>query len=248
MRPEEFTAMLDVDEVHWWYRARREIVNAVLDGLALPAEARILDAGSGSGRTLDELARRGPVSGLDASPAGVEAARRRGHADVHVGRVEELPWADGTFDLVTCLDVVEHTPDDRRTLAELRRVTAPGGVLVVTVPALPSLWSTHDEMNQHYRRYTRRTLREAAAGVGWQPVRDTFFNTILLPPGALVRWAQRLRPGAASGRSDVELTPTRLNAVLQWPMRLEAALIRHGRRLPVGMSLLATFRNSQGPP
>ena len=121
-------ATLAVDEHHWWYRGRRRVIRAELDRLALPAGARILDAGCGSGRTLVELAGYGAeVSGIELNTDAAELARRRGLGDVQIGRLEELPWDDGTFDLMTCLDVIEHVPDDVSALAELRRVTRPGG-------------------------------------------------------------------------------------------------------------------------
>ncbi len=123
-------AMLDVDEHHWWYRGRRVIIKAELDRLPLPAPAtaHVLDAGCGSGRTLQELADYGQVSGIELDPGAAEvAAGRDPRFDVRVGRLEELPWPDDTVDLITCLDVIEHTPDDRATLASLRRVTKPGG-------------------------------------------------------------------------------------------------------------------------
>src|ERR1700751_2869955 len=148
-------ATLAVDEHHWWYRGRRRIIRAQLDRLPLPAGARILDAGCGSGRTLQELADYGEGSGLELNPEAAELARGRGLGEVAIGRLEELPWDDETFDLITCLDVIEHTPDDRVTLRELRRVTRPGGHLLVTVPAYQALWSQHDVDNHHFRRYER---------------------------------------------------------------------------------------------
>src|SRR5438270_9171810 len=139
-------AMLEVDEHHWWYRGRRRIVRTELDRLPLPDAARVLDAGCGSGRTLEELVDYGSVSGIELNPDAAAIARGRGRDgfDVRVGRLEELPWEDGTFDLITCLDVIEHTPDDRATLTSLRRVCKPGGWLLVTVPAYQALWSRHD--------------------------------------------------------------------------------------------------------
>ena len=237
----EFQAMLASEERHWWYRGRRRVLRAALARLGLPCDAELLDAGCGSGRMLDELAAYGRVTGVDASRTAVAAARARGY-EVFVATVERLPFASSRFDLVTCLDVVEHTPDDRRTLAELRRVTRPGGRLLVTVPAYPSLWSTHDEVNHHYRRYRRRSLLDAATGAGWTPVTSTHFNTFLLPPAALVRLAARRRP-ATRWRSDLERSPARFDGVLELPLRFEAALVRHGVRLPAGLSLLALLRN-----
>jgi SAM-dependent methyltransferase len=240
MTHDELHAMLSRDDEHWWYRGRRKVLNAELDRLPLEPEARLLDAGCGSGRTLDELARYGRVSGVDLSPDAVETARRRGHDDVRVARVEELPFADATFDVVTCLDVVEHTPDDRAALAELRRVTRPGGLLLVTVPAYQALWSWHDEVHRHFRRYDSSSLRAAAHSAGWRVVTDTHFNSLLLPPAAAVRLAQRRRH--AHAHSDLDLTPPALNGVLELPLRLESRLIATGSRLPAGLSLLAVLR------
>ena len=164
----EFQAVLDHEERHWWYRGRLRVVRQQVARLNLPPGARILDAGCGSGRVLDELAQFGQVAGVDASPVAVTAAHRRGHVDVSLARVEELPFGDESFHLVTCLDVIEHTRDDTRALGELLRVTRPGGYLLVTAPAYPSLWSSHDDRNDHFRRYRRGTLRAVAANAGWQ--------------------------------------------------------------------------------
>jgi len=236
----ELQTMIHRDERHWWYRGRRRIVRAVLDEVELPHRSSILDAGCGSGRTLDELRAYGVTSGLDASPAAVAVARARGH-DVRLGAIETAPYAAASFDLVTCLDVIEHTPDDRRTLRELRRLCRPGGKLLVTVPAYQSLWSPHDVANQHYRRYTAQRLRAAAREAGWELVRDSYFNSVLLAPAAAVRIAQRARRDGTH-RSDLRLTPSWLDAALELPLRLEAGALRAGVRLPAGLSLLAVFR------
>jgi SAM-dependent methyltransferase len=236
----ELHAMLENDERHWWYRGRRRVLRAELDRLGIPAGADILDAGCGSGRTLDELADYGSVAGVDVSAEAVTAAQARGHEDVVQAAIEQLPHAAGRFDLITCLDVIEHVPDDVAALRELRRVTRPGGRLLVTVPAYPALWSSHDERNLHFRRYRRRALATAAAAAGWKRVRDTHFNALLLVPAAAVRLAERagLTPRAGS---DLDRTPPVLDRLLERPLEIEAALLRRGCRLPAGLSLLAVF-------
>jgi SAM-dependent methyltransferase len=243
MDPRLMQAMLDVDERHWWYRGRRRIVRAELDRLPLAAGARVLDAGCGSGRTLQELTGYGEVSGLELDPDAAAAAAARGRGEVRVGRLEELPWEDDTFDLITCLDVIEHTADDRATLSELRRVCKPGGWLLVTVPAYQALWSLHDAANHHYRRYGRRALRLAATETGWRTQRMTSFNSILLPPAAIVRIAQRGRQPDSGYTPELELGPAWLNEVLERPLRLEARWLARGGTLPAGLSLLAVFEN-----
>jgi SAM-dependent methyltransferase len=239
----EFQTMLALDDRHWWYRGRRRVVRAVLDSLGIPDGAQLLDAGAGSGRTLDELAAYGHVAGIELNPVGVEAARSRGYSDVAEAPVEAIPHPDASFHLVTCLDVLEHTRDDVGSLRELRRVMRPGGALVVTVPAYPWLWSRHDELNRHYRRYTRRSLRRAAEAAGWGVERMTGFNAVYLLPAAAVRIARRGREADES--SELALTPPALNGVLELPLRAEAALIARGVSLPAGLSLLAVLRAAE---
>jgi SAM-dependent methyltransferase len=241
-------AMLELDDRHWWYRGRRRIIRAELDRLPLPASARVLDAGCGSGRTLDELSPYGEVFGIELDPGAADVARARGRGEVVVGRLEELPWEDGSFDLITCLDVIEHTPDDRVTLSELRRVSRPGGYLLVTVPAYQGLWSTHDVANHHYRRYSRARLRAAARDAGWRVTRITSFNGLLLAPAAAVRLAERRRLREPNGDYKPELTlgPDWLNSLLEQPLRLEARWLSSGRTMPAGLSLLAVLENPGG--
>jgi SAM-dependent methyltransferase len=235
-------AMLDLDEHHWWYRGRRLILRTELERIRLPEDAVILDAGCGSGRTLQDLAAYGAVYGIELDPEAAAFAASRGLGEVEVGRVEELPWPDEIFDLITCLDVLEHTPDDRVALTELRRVCKPGGYLVVTVPAYQALWSVHDAANHHYRRYSRRTLRLAVLESGWTLKRMTSFNSILLPPAAFVRLSQRRRQPDSDYTPDLKLDPPWLNALLERPLRLEARWLDRGGTLPAGLSLLAVLQ------
>jgi SAM-dependent methyltransferase len=234
---------LAVEENHWWYHGRRRIVVDLVAGLPLPPEPRILDAGCGSGRNLAELARFGTAVGLEPSERGAEVARERGVGEVVEASIDTMPFEDASFDLVCLLDVLEHIEDDRRALRELRRVARPGGLLLITVPAYPQLWSSHDELNLHYRRYTRPVLLERAVEAGWRPLRTTHFNLLLLPVAAAWRFAERLRPDKDDDHQTSELvrTPASVNWLLEQPLRAEAALLRGGRRIPAGLSLVGIF-------
>jgi SAM-dependent methyltransferase len=243
MDQEFMRATLEVEDHHWWYRGRRRVIRAELDQLPLPDRACILDAGCGSGRTLVELAGYGDVKGIELDSDVAAVARERNLGEVAEGRVEELPWDEETFDLITCLDVIEHTPDDRRALEELYRVCRPGGFTLVTVPAYQGLWSVHDEVNHHYRRYSRRSLQTAALESGWSVARTTGFNSLLLPPAAAVRLVRRFaRNGNGSEHNDLYAAPRWLNEVLEQPLRAEARWLSYGRTLPGGLSLLAVLR------
>ncbi len=230
------------EDRHWWYRGRRTVIEGVIDSLRLPARARILDAGCGSGRNMLELARHGTVTGVELSETSVALARERRAGEVVAGSVLEMPFPPDSFDLAVSLDVIEHLQDDLAALRELRRTVAPGGALLVTVPAYPSLWSGHDEINHHYRRYTRRSLQRVAEQAGWEQVRTTYFNSLLLPMAALLRVMERLNTKTTESSLDLWVPPAPVNWLLERPLALEAALIAHGARIPAGLSLLAVFR------
>jgi len=237
-----------VEDRHWWYRGRRRIVLDTVAGLALPPGAAILDAGCGSGRNLAELARFGRPVGLEPSARGAELARARGVGEVVQAGIDAMPFADASFDLITCLDVLEHIEDDRGALRELLRVARPGARLLVTVPAYPRLWSSHDELNLHCRRYTRADLLARASEAGWLPRRTTHFNALLLPLAAAWRLGDRLRARDAPPTSELVRTPDALDWLLEQPLRAEAALLRSGRRIPAGLSLVGVFESRAGQP
>jgi SAM-dependent methyltransferase len=231
-----------VENRHWWYRGRRRVLERVIADLRLPARARVLDAGCGSGRNMVELARHGEVTGVELSPTSAALARERRTGEVIEGSLMQMPFAADSFDLAVCLDVIEHLRDDRGALRELRRVIAPGGALLVTVPAYQWLWSGHDEVNHHCRRYNRRTLLAAADDAGWRSTRTTYFNSLLLPVAIVLRALDKLNRRATESSLDLWVPPAPVNWLLQQPLNLEAAAIARGGHIPAGLSLLAVLR------
>jgi SAM-dependent methyltransferase len=229
------------EDRHWWYRGRRHVLDLLLAGLDFPPGVSILDAGCGSGRNMLELQRYGTVTGLELSSPSVQAARARNVGEVVQGSVMEMPFADNSFQLAVSLDVIEHLEDDRGALRELRRVVAPGGRLLVTVPAYQWLWSRHDEINHHHRRYSRRTLLQAAGEAGWSAERTAHFNSLLLPVAMVMRALEPLNRGGTASSLDLWVPPAPLNWLLQQPLNLEGALIGRGLAIPAGLSLLALF-------
>jgi SAM-dependent methyltransferase len=230
------------EDRHWWYRGRRSVLERVVADLRLPARARILDAGCGSGRNMVELARHGTVTGIELSPTSVGLARERDAGEVVEGSVLDMPFDADAFDLAASLDVIEHLQDDLQALRELRRVVAPGGALLLTVPAYQWLWSGHDEINHHHRRYTRRSLQHTGEQAGWQQVRTTYFNSLLLPAAILLRVLDRFSRKTTESSLDLWVPPEPLNRLLELPLTLESAMIGRGGRIPAGLSLLAVFR------
>ena len=235
-----YDLMREKEEHLWWFRGRRAVIDAFLARAGLSGPLRVLDAGCGTGGNFASYALYGELEGVDPSPAAVDYCHRRGFSGVVCGDAERLPFDDGRFDLVTATDVLEHVSDDRRALAEMRRVASSGGVLLLTVPAYRWLWSPEDEGLGHHRRYTYGRLRERLIEAGWAPALHSYFNTILLPPIAIAKRLVR----TSTSVNDLERTPGWLDCALLQPMRLEAALIRRGARLPAGVSLGVVCRRS----
>jgi len=230
------------EDRHWWYRGRRSVLEGVVENLRLPTRARILDAGCGSGRNMVELARHGTVTGVELSPTSVALARERDAGEVIEGSVLSMPFESASFEFAVSLDVIEHLEDDLAALRELRRVIAPGGSLLITVPAYQWLWSGHDEINHHHRRYTRRTLERVAEQAGWETVRTTYFNSLLLPVAIVLRVLDRFSRAPTESSLDLWVPPEPINWTLERPLALEAAIIKRGGRIPAGLSLMTLFR------
>jgi SAM-dependent methyltransferase len=235
----------NLEQWHWWFRGRRRIIENVLHreiGQKLPL--RIVSVGCGPADGLPWLGQftesKGWVVGLDSDP--LHARRLGSGLEYVVGNLKMVPFASGAFDLVLVLDVLEHLEDDILGLREAARLIAPGGLLVVTVPALPSLWGGQDVVSNHYRRYTRRSLLRTFREAGVAEPRINYFNALLFPPIAVVRWTRRAFGLGLRSRSDFDDSrPGLMNEVLAGLFALERHCI--GRvPIPVGVSLLATAR------
>lgn len=227
-----------IEGEHWWFVARRRILrSAIARYRPRPGELRLLEAGCGTGGNLALLSEFGTVDAFELDDEARALASRKGAVGVRKGMLpDDVPFAPGGYDIVAAFDVIEHVEEDVASLRRLGERLAPGGRLVLTVPALPWLWSRHDEAHHHHRRYVRAGMVAALAEAGLRPVEVTYYNTALLPLIAGVRFAKRLL-GRADRPDDAMPGPV-ANSVLRSIFSLERFAI--GRvRLPVGVSLLA---------
>jgi len=239
-----YTTEFEDDETHhWWYRARRKILRAVIRGITLPTEARILDIGTGPGANLYSVYPKDAVlTGVEPTPEMAEVARSRGTIPVHVGTAETLPSpVNGQrFDAIAMLDVLEHTEDDEAVLANVYEHLEEGGVLILTVPAYMLLWTSHDVAVGHYRRYRKRPLTRLLRSQGFGIERATYFNTLLLLPLAAFRIMRRLVGDQKVG-SDTRFGSGGLNTLLYSIFVLERYLLGW-MNFPAGVSILAIAR------
>ena len=226
-----------LESEHWWFKARRGILTSVLENVrGGRAGLKILEAGCGTGGNLRMLNRFGKVSAFEPDTGALRLARAKSGCHIEKGALpEQIPFRPGSFDIAVALDVIEHIEDDEAGLAALRRQLKPGGKLLMTVPALPWLWSAHDEQHHHYRRYTRTELNRKLQDAGFKPLKVSYFNTLLFPAVLLLRGLKKLTGNTSS---DDHMPSPALNTTLRRVFEAERHLI--GRLpLPVGVSLLA---------
>lgn len=245
-----FEEMARTEDHHWWFRGRRNIIEAVLrEHLPEVSERRMLDVGCGTGGNLPLLQRFGQVVGLEGSADALALCRRRLGPDfpLHLGHIpEDIP--PGRFDVVTAFDVLEHIPDAVGALRGIRAVLAPQGLLVLTVPAFGFLWSVHDAVHHHQRRYTVDMLTGQLSAAGLRLRWSSYFNSLLFPPIAAVRLLRRALPKSLKNelRSDVEMGSSGLpNQVLKAVFSAERHVVPRVS-LPFGMSLIAVAEPDAG--
>lgn len=237
MNPQEYEALFEVEDRHWWFVAlRREILRAVQKHALPTAGGRWLDAGSGTGGLLANLRDGAPEFrvGLDSSLQGMLLARSRRLADLAAGSVGALPFPPAAFGLITSIDVLCHRDvEEAPALIEMHRCLQPGGVLILQVPAFPWLFGAHDRAVWTNRRFRRGEVERLLEQAGFR-VRESFYRMSLLFPAAVLRrlWTRR-----GSVRSDVRSASAAENALFGGAARLESALAALGPRLPFGLSV-----------
>ena len=230
---------------HFWYRGFRSyLLPVVAAAVAGRPHARILDVGCGTGHNLGLLARHGAAFGLDLNERGLQHAREVGRPLMRADSAR-LPFADGTFDLVTSFDVMQCIPTDREAVREMARVAKPGGAVVVSMAALEILHGDHAEVWKEYRRYNRASARALAEQAGLRVERVAFMFATLFPLLVLSRGAQRLTRRFRDVRDDMDISipPAPVNGLLSWALAAEAAVSRRAG-MPVGSSVFFVARKT----
>jgi len=248
MDPREFAVQYEIEETHWWFKARRRLVRRhaqrVRDRLGRPL--RILDVACATAMSFRFLSDLGTIRGLDISNETIHFAKQRGIDRIVRGDAQKMPFLDGSFDLVLALDAFEHFPDDEGSMGEASRVLAPGGTLICTVPAFMSLWSPHDDAFHHLRRYTRGELK-GKLSKRLDIERISYYSMFIAPPLFLFRKMRGLLGKNKEATSDFNVhIPRPIEWVLSGMMGLEAQMLR-AFDLPFGVSLISIARKNGRP-
>lgn len=227
--------MAQLDDVHWWYRGRRRILeNYIGKSAHLPTNARILEIGCGTGHNLAMLAKFGSVDAIEIDDASRVIAEGRLGREIYASSLPELrDISRDAYDMIALLDVLEHVEDDVAALRSMAGCLKYGGKILITVPAHPWMWSNHDIVNHHYRRYTRKSLANCLAKAGLRFEELNYFNSLLFP----IAVAQRLAAKVFGNQNPGDKTlPGQINNLFENIFALERYAI--GRfPLPLGLSL-----------
>jgi ubiquinone/menaquinone biosynthesis C-methylase UbiE len=233
--------LLQMERAHFWFVGRQALVEGLINQ-TLSRQSVILDIGCGTGWMVEKLTRDGyRVAGMDLKSEGLLAASRMlPEVGLVQAEASHLPFEKNSFGAVLLLDILEHV-DDRAALREIRSILQPGGIVIMTVPALPWLWSYRDKAAGHLRRYTREGLRQLIVQSGFEVQEISYYQFVLLPIVVITRLLGRKGPAIR----DMEDQPHWLvNRVLTWINRLEVAL-RPVVSWPRGSSIVAVFRKDE---
>ena len=243
MDRQAYERLAALEDRHWWFVARRQILADLLHRhVTLPVDARILEAGCGTGGTLSMLSRFGEVCGFEPDAQARAIARGKGGYDIRGGSLPaDLPFASDEFDLVGIFDVLEHVDDDVGSLQALRTMVRPGGHVIITVPAMPGLWSAHDVRHHHRRRYRRRDLVAAVLAARMSIVYLSFFNTLLFP---VISGVRLIKNALGRSTSDDVMPAQAVNRALTTIFGVERHLLTR-LSLPIGVSLLVVARRPE---
>lgn len=232
-----YQQMAELDQLHWWYRARREVLAELIRREAMPpAGARILEIGCGTGHNLTMLGGFGRVDAVELDDEARAIAERRLGREVLSAPLPELAGVpDRTYDLIAALDVIEHIADDEAALAAIAGKLKAGGKFLMTVPAHKWMWSAHDVVNHHKRRYSKAGLKRLIETSPLKLEKLGYFNSLLFPLAMADRLASRLR---GKDDADLKMPSAPLNRTLEAVFAAERHLV--GRfPLPPGLSLFA---------
>jgi SAM-dependent methyltransferase len=235
-----YDRMRILQENHWWFRGRRSILTQLIGALDLPQPAKLLEVGCGPGGNLTMLRHFGEVVAMEPDDESRAYAADRMGVRVEPGFLpDDLPFAQESFDLVCAFDVIEHVDDDAASVKALARLIRPGGYFATTVPGQPWMWSRHDELHHHKRRYRMRAYRSLFEAAGLQIVKASHFNALLFPPIAVVR-AVKMLTGSKSADDD-SMPPEPLNGLLTGLFAAERHWLARAP-LPFGVSIVLIAR------
>lgn len=233
-----------MEREHWWFRVREGIILDQFRSMIYKAKPlNILNVGAATGRSSEMLESFGQIQSIEYDQPSYQFCRDVLKMMIDQGSITELPYPDNAYDCVCAFDVVEHVEDHQTAISELFRVCKPGGKIFITVPAFMSLWSNHDVVNHHFRRYRKQQTLDLFSANGGRLLRTTYFNFFLFMPIFMVRSVQRI----FSRKKQEELKPDNdmiesglINTIFQSIFSFERSLLKK-MNFPFGVSMMVVW-------
>lgn len=232
----------ELESNYWWFTARAQIIRTLMERYCtgLQPGDTIVDVGCGTGGFLASVADRYTVVGLDVSDTAIAYCRRRGIERLYKGTLEEFSPQGLHVKALLMLDVIEHIDDDRAVVQRAYELLPPGGYLIASVPAYQWLWSTHDELHMHKRRYTRSGFERLLTGAGFGIEKSTYFNSLLFPVAVARRMLEKNKQ-YQSAHDVVDRVSPGVNKLLHTVFAAESSLLTW-MNLPFGLSVFTIAR------
>lgn len=243
MRKYLYEDLYQLEDKHWWHISKRKIVRDLLfQNISSSKKLKILDVGCGAGRNLEELKNLGETFGIDSSKEAILFCKKRGLKSIILSKAEATKFQSSEFDIVMLLDVLEHT-DDEKTLKEVYRILKPGGILLLTVPAFPWLWSKWDEVLHHKRRYTKKSISELLKHYSFNILKISYMLSFLVVPAFMIRLIKS-RFSTNNYSSDFKINSGIINTFLLFITKVEKFFILK-LSIPFGTSLICVAKKDE---
>jgi len=233
----EYRKLYQFERFYWWHVGRRDILNFLLKKFLKTKDNKILEIGCGTGGNFSVLDKWGKTVGLDFSKEALKFCQKRGHNDLILSKAEEIDFPDNSFDLVVALDVLEHIKDDKKAIKESWRVLKPGGYFLATVPAYKFLWSEHDEVLNHYRRYSFKDFSDKIKEADFDIIKISYLISFVFPIVLFYRILRKIISPKSKKNTAYVFLPKFINNFFIFLLKFEGFLLKYFN-FPFGTSIV----------
>lgn len=231
-----------LESSYWWFVARNNIVKSlIMNRTDLAKGSLILDVGCGTGGFAQLISDVYKPVCIDTSPIAIEYCKKRNIENAYVTTLKEFDTKQLNISAVTMLDVIEHIEDDFGVVSQVYDALPSGGWFIASVPAFQRLWSKHDEIHHHFRRYNRMQFDSMLKKAGFNIKYSTYFNTFLFLPAILKRAIDKITGAENKKNEPVEEVSPAMNNLFTKIFMSEKNILRKGA-FPFGLSIITIAR------
>lgn len=234
-----YSELYEIESKHWWFVVKKKIVLSMMKKYLRKKNNKILDAGCGCGLMLNDLKEYGQPFGMDYSDEAVKFSKLIFNGEINIGYIPgNIPYDKNYFNCILALDVIEHIDDDIGALKDIYEHLSDNGICIITVPAYMFLWSNHDDIHEHKRRYVLCELKHKLINSGFKIEKISYYNTLLFLPIFIARQIHKLFNIKGS---DAKMPNKLINVILERIFMLEEHILNNFN-MKFGVSVIAVVR------